>query len=199
MKIKAIDASLIADKALDIYSSRVMKFNVTASAIKNRSSSTKSSVLKIFDEVLDAVVAECRGTYDKIVVCVGCFPLMRMKSAPSLMTRLICKNSIFLREHGVSSSQFLDYFEKYVQMKCQFEKTEHYDGYVVFLKEKYTFCSDWMRILSEHFGSAILDRAECELFSSNPRFIVTMESQPDMFTEFPKDVEYKDRKIVESI
>jgi len=199
MKIKAIDASLIADKALDIYSSRVMKFHVTATAIKNRSSSTKSSVLKIFDEVMDAVVDECRGVYDKVIVCVGCFPLMRMKSSPSLMTRLICKNSIFLREHGVSSNQFLDYFEKYIQMKCQSEKTEHYDGYVVFLKDKYTFCSEWMQLLTEHFGNSIIDFAECNLFSNNPRFIVTMESQTEMFTEFPKDIEYKDRKIIESI
>ena len=194
MTVKAVDAALIADKALDVFAARALGGNRKCSL-----SAMRKAAAAIFDEVLDAVVAECRGKHARVVVCVGCYPLMRARGVSALMTRLICRNSTFLRENGISSGQFLDCFEKYIRSKCRFEKTEHYGGYVVFLKEKHTFCSDWMRLLSEHFGSAILDQTECGVFADRPHFISTMESDGAMYTPIPADVEFKDRQIVESL
>lgn len=201
MRVKVIDSSLIADKALDVYAANNSIKEDDAEVRKNFvPTSTKSSVLKVFKEVFNSSIDGYMRTYDKVVVVFPCFPLMRMSGSPSIMTRYICKNSAFLRTLGISSNQFLDYFEKFVQNICSGgEITTLNDGKVILLKERYALLKDWTEALVNRFGMSIIDLSIESPFLNNPKFILTMESDLSIFNQIPDDVKEKCKKIVDMI
>ena len=137
MRIKLIDAAWIADKSLDIYASQFADCTEDRSSlIKHRTLCTQSKVMNIFKSVYDDMISfynKCG--YDKIVIIVPCFPLMRVKSFSALITRFICGNTNLLASYGISSNQFLDFFENFIQSKCPCDYNE-YENNVFWVKRK---------------------------------------------------------------
>ena len=91
------------------------------------------------------------------------------------MTRFICGKPAILKDYGISSNQFLEFFEKFVQLKSEEPFVRGDDG-VFWVKERTTLLSEWRDAFSAYFGSSIVDFDKDAPFSRNPGFISTMES-----------------------
>lgn len=200
MRIKLIDAAWLADKSLDVYASQFADCTEDRSSlIKHRTLCTQSNVMDIFKRVYDDMISfynKCG--YDKIVIIVPCFPLMRVKSFSALITRFICGNTNLLASYGISSNQFLDFFEHFIQLKCPCDYNE-YENNVFWLKEKNTLLMEWKDSFIEYFGSSLINMECDDFFKCNPRFITTMENQTINFTEQSPLVKCKINNIISKI
>lgn len=199
MRIKAIDAAWIADKALDAYAENV----IASEAVGDLASSDRvslyadSSVFGLFGEVYDDAISYDAVHSDVVLVIVGCFPLMR-NGGLSMMNRYECANERLLRSHGISVAQFLEFFEKFIQLKCS-DGIMTEDGGVIWLKDRRASVEDWKNALVERFGRSICDFDKGTPFSENPNFISSVDPQKCGFAELDPLSRFKLRKTVRKI
>ena len=175
MKVKIIDASWIADKAMDGYAEMIISsesVNV-ASRIRNPTSFVRASVKKLFEKIYHDAISSYSIGYDKILIVVSCFPIMRLNK-PTILTRYVCKNSGYLHSHGISSSQFLELFEKFIQVKCKNGDVTQYNN-CVWLKSKTASFDDWKTAILDNFGSTMCDFSKDSIFENNPNFILNVD------------------------
>ena len=200
MRLKVIDAAWIADKALDDYARGVI-CGESASSVSDadyRPSFVSSSASKAFDDVYERAVDGYYRTYDKVVVVVDCFPMMRVNGC-GLMTRYDCGSQRFLRSHGISPQQFLDFFEKFVQRKCH-DGVKTDDGCrCVWLKDKVALFDEWKSALLGRFGSSLCDFSKDGEFAMNPNFISRCGLKDVTVKPLSSLGAFRMRKIVEKI
>jgi len=195
MRYKILDIALIADKSLDVYAASVMGNGVGQSEHR-RSACTKASVMKTFEKVFSEVMDSYSKQYDVTFVVVPCFPMMRMNGVCSIITRFMCMNPKYLYDNGISSAQFIEYFEKFIQQKCDGSRTELYDGKVVILKEKMLLANDWKRLLVDKYGTSLVDWSVSEPFTSNPGFIKTYEDDLSVYGKLDELSEFNAKQLI---
>ena len=202
--IKVVDIAWIADKSLDIYCSKISSKSVAESIdlqkAKYRHKAVAASVGKIFSSVFNEVMSDYSKKYDKVFVIVPCYPIMRMRQ-PSIISRFICRNDELLSEFGVSSNQFLEFFEKFIMNICKNEyitKIGEFENCYV-LKGKNILFHDWIDSIVEHYGSYLVDCSKTEPFDSNPNFIMTMEYNIDIFLKTTNEIRFKTKSLLENL
>lgn len=194
--IKVIKAEWIADKALDMYCATQMDKVQTDKPIY-RTTAVKSQISKIIEDVLKTV-EDTYLSYDTIIITVPCFPIMRFKDSPSIITRLICKHPMFLKKYGISSVQFLDYFEKFIQKHCDYDGISKH-GNIIFLKSKYILQKEWEEALNNKFGSTLLNFEKDYIFTTNPNFISSIESDDSLYQPITDEQKYKINTVLDEI
>ena len=195
--IKLIKAEWIADKSLDMYCSLHMEEEQCNNRPIYRTLEIKSKIGKIFDDVLKTV-EDTYLSYDKIIVTVPCFPIMRMKDSPSIITRFICKHPKFLKEHGISAVQFLDYFEKFIQKNCDTDGLSK-SGNIYFLKSKYILEKEWIDEVIKQNGRLLVNDDKDYIFINNPDFVISLESDRTLFSKITREQQYKLETVVNEI
>jgi hypothetical protein len=199
MRLRLVDFSFICDKALDLYASTFLNC-ANRRFCGDLISIRKKELFSVIDSVIQSAECSCRKTASKLVICVGCYPLMRENcSKPTFLTRYPCKNDGYLRKIGISIDSFMGIVEKYIDSKCRYEKNDDLNGNVVFLKNKYTLADEWFFMIRKHYGSALVDDSPLDIFKDNPGFITSVRFCPSLFKRLPRDVEYKDYNIVHSL
>lgn len=199
MRLKVIDAAWIADNALDRYAKETIDSESMRLSAERAYTPTfvSSSVSKTFELVCDDAVAAYSRNYDKVVVIVDCFPMMRIDGCP-LMARYGCRHQDLLRAHGISPQQFLDLFERFVQRKCNCgAKTD--DGILVWLKDKAVVFDEWKSAILGRFGSSLCDFEKDGAFAANPGFVYRAEPNGDIVKPLSSLGAFRIRKIVEKI
>lgn len=197
--VKIIDMAWVADKSLDLYCEKTVKErNIVTDSEKCASKCVFSNVGKIFEDVFNAAIEEFSRKFDYLFIIIPCYPIMRMKHV-SMMTRFICKHSDFLSEIGISSSQFLEFFEKFILSKCKMEYATSITDKVFILNGRGVLLHDWKDAIKKRFGSSLVDDSKSFPFDSNPCFINTMEDNMDVFEETDDVLRYKLGEILESL
>lgn len=199
MRLKVIDAAWIADKALDEYAATVIG-NERLSSLdcsECAQSSVSASVSKLFESVCKRAVDSYSSRFYKTVAIVSCFPMMRIADC-DVMTRYVCENRGFLRGHGISPSQFLDHFERFIQRKCNCGAMTE-DGNCVWLKDKVVFYGEWREAILGCFGSSLCDFERDAVFSSNPGFVKRFVADGCEIRPLGSLSAFRIRKIVEKL
>ena len=191
--------SLVADRSLDLYCEAFANGRGHGGCcIRPCSKSVIASVGKIFDTVMEHAVSEYSKKYDMVFFIVPCYPITRMNKV-SVITRFICKNSDFLSDIGVSSSQFQDFFEKFISLKCKNEYVTKLSENVFILNGRGILLNDWVKSIKSHYGSLLVDDSISYPFDSNPGFIQTMESDMSIFSDTGDEIKFKLSKIIENL
>lgn len=199
--VKVIDISLIADRSLDIYCSELPKIENTAEyrCKGHVPKKVAASVGKIFSKVTENVMDQCCQKFDKVFLIVPCYPINRLKNG-LVLTRLLCRNSDILAEMGVSSSHFLEFFEKFISLKCVNEYVTQLRENAYVLNARNALYGDWVEAIKNTYGSSLVDDTIEDEFKNNPNFIIDMGiSNPEMMTETGEDLKYKLNEIVKSL
>ncbi len=199
MRLKVIDAAWVADKALDEYAAAVIGNEREPSFGRSEclQSSVGASAAKLFDSVYKRAVDGYSSRFDKTVAIVSCFPMMRVADC-GVMTRYVCGNKGFLRGHGISPSQFLDHFERFVQRKCNCGAMTE-DGNCVWLKDKAVSYGEWREAILGCFGSSLCDFERDGVFASNPGFVTRFVADGCEIKPLGSLSAFRIRKIVEKI
>lgn len=193
--LKVVDAAWIADRALDLYAEETVRRGLPEEGC--RSASVLPSVSSLFDAVYEDGVKGGYGKFDVVAVVVSCFPLMRV-GGWSGVHRYLCRDERTLLNDGISPSQFLEFFERFVQSKSG-RGTATVDGKCVWLKDRCAAYGDWTDALNGRFGSSLCDCARDGAFASNPGFIIRFDSENAEMSTLPPMSAFRIRRAVEKI
>lgn len=196
MSIKVIDMAWIADRSLDIYCAKYTNDDIDG--LKGKSVHVFPSVCKIFQEVFDNIIIQCKPRFDKTYFIVPCFPLLRMKKS-SITTRFSCLNSSYLQNIGVSAAHFLEFFERFIAERCQNEYVSKVDENCFILNARGALLHDWKDAVNSCYGSSLVDSSKPSIFEFNPGFINTMEDDMSLFTETNEGLKFKLRSAIENL
>ena len=194
---KVVDIDWIVDKSLDVYCSS-LKENILDNCIKTRC--CHGSIMKILSSVLDESISFYANKYDRIFVVVPCHPAMRSSSIHGLY-RFKCLHDDVLSNIGVSSSQFLDYVEKFIS---RISIDEYYTKYgscdnCFILNGRKLLMHDWHNAIIRTYGSSLVDDQKREPFDDNPGFVSTMEGNLNLFSKTSAELTFRMDEILKKL